>query len=338
MYKPLISAVIPIYNTERYLERCIRSVVSQTYENLQIILVDDGSPDNSPQICDRWAEQDPRIRAIHKQNAGLGMARNSGMDAADGEYIFFFDSDDYVEHTIVEKCVASALEHGSDVVLFGYTDAYEGGRLEPQPVKTSELVFRHKSLTGKLLPAIFSYSMGLGLGACGKMFRRAVLEEQGLRFRSEREIISEDAFFVLEVFSHIATASVVPENLYYYYKNDHSLTTTYNSRRQQKNDIFLCESVAYARKAGLPEAVMTTICVRYHAYTISAMKQVLSSQLPKPEIKQKLYEIFRSPVLRSTLYLSVLRTEKTTQQLFFILLKLRCYSLCHWMLRLKNKS
>lgn len=96
MKKPLISVIVPIYNVESYLNRCVESIVNQTYQNLEIILVDDGSPDNCPQICDDWARKDSRIKVIHKENGGLSDARNAGMNIATGEYISFIDSDDYV--------------------------------------------------------------------------------------------------------------------------------------------------------------------------------------------------------------------------------------------------
>ena len=93
----LISVIIPIYNVEAYLDECIASVIAQTYSNLEIILVDDGSPDNCPQMCDEWAAKDSRIRVIHKENGGLSDARNAGIDIATGEYIAFVDSDDWIE-------------------------------------------------------------------------------------------------------------------------------------------------------------------------------------------------------------------------------------------------
>ena len=125
-----VSIVIPIYNVEKYLDRCIKSVVNQTYSNLEIILVDDGSTDSSGSLCDLWAKNDKRIYVIHKQNAGLGMARNSGLELSTGEYIFFLDSDDYVDVTLVEKCLKKANEYDADVVIYGRTNVDEDGLLD----------------------------------------------------------------------------------------------------------------------------------------------------------------------------------------------------------------
>ena len=100
--KPLISVILPIYNVAQFLPRCIESVCSQTYDNLEIILVDDGSPDDCGDICDKYAEKDNRIVVVHKQNGGLSDARNKGAEIANGEYITFIDSDDYVTDTYVE--------------------------------------------------------------------------------------------------------------------------------------------------------------------------------------------------------------------------------------------
>ena len=100
--KELISIVIPVYKVELYLEKCIESIINQTYKNLEIIIVDDGSPDNCPQICDEYSKKDKRIKVIHKENGGLSDARNAGIDIATGKYIAFVDSDDYVSDDYVE--------------------------------------------------------------------------------------------------------------------------------------------------------------------------------------------------------------------------------------------
>lgn len=101
---PLISVIVPIYNVEKYLARCVDSIVNQTYKNLEIILVDDGSPDRCPQMCDDYAEKDRRIKVVHKNNGGLSDARNAGMAVATGEYISFIDGDDYVSDDFLNVC------------------------------------------------------------------------------------------------------------------------------------------------------------------------------------------------------------------------------------------
>ena len=105
MDKPLISVIVPIYKVEKYLEACVESLVSQSYEKLQIILVDDGSPDDCPRMCDQWKEKDSRIEVIHKANGGLGNARNAGLKSAIGEWISFIDSDDYIGLNTYEDCI-----------------------------------------------------------------------------------------------------------------------------------------------------------------------------------------------------------------------------------------
>ena len=101
MNKPLVSVIIPIYNVEKYLDRCLKTIVGQTYNNLEIILIDDGSPDSCPQKCDGWAKKDSRIKVIHKKNGGVSSARNRGLDVATGEYISFIDPDDIIHPNIM---------------------------------------------------------------------------------------------------------------------------------------------------------------------------------------------------------------------------------------------
>ena len=122
------SVVLPIYNVEKYLNRCLDSVMNQTYKKLEIILVDDGSPDNSPQMCDNWAKVDDRIKVVHKKNAGLGEARNSGLDVATGDYIVFFDSDDYIDTRLFEELYTVII---SDIRMHAFCKTFRinrGGR------------------------------------------------------------------------------------------------------------------------------------------------------------------------------------------------------------------
>ena len=115
-----ISVVVPVYNVEDYLDRCVKSIISQTYENLEVILVDDGSADGSPVMCDSWAQKDPRIKVIHKPNGGVSSARNAALDAATGDFIGFVDSDDWIENDFYELLMKSLAENGSDIAFCGY--------------------------------------------------------------------------------------------------------------------------------------------------------------------------------------------------------------------------
>ncbi len=124
-----ISCIVPVYNVERYVGKCVASLQNQTFRDLQIVLVDDGSTDSSGEICDRFAKEDSRIYVIHKENSGLGAARNTGLRAADGEYVFFVDSDDYVENTLAEKTIAAAQQFDADIVMYGYHKVSEDGQV-----------------------------------------------------------------------------------------------------------------------------------------------------------------------------------------------------------------
>ena len=114
--QPLLSVIIPVYKVEKYLRRCLDSIVNQTYKNLEIILVDDGSPDNSGKICDEYAQNDKRIKVIHQKNKGQGAARNTGIIAANGELITFVDSDDWIENNTYEIMVSKLLQYELDII------------------------------------------------------------------------------------------------------------------------------------------------------------------------------------------------------------------------------
>ena len=125
MQGTVVSIIVPVYKVEQYLDRCVQSIVNQTYKNLEIILVDDGSPDNCPAMCDAWAEKDSRIRAIHKENGGLSSARNAGLEMATGAFLQFTDSDDWLEPEMIAYLIDLAERNEADVVRCGYFESYE---------------------------------------------------------------------------------------------------------------------------------------------------------------------------------------------------------------------
>ena len=134
MNKPKVSIVVPIYNVEKYLDRCIQSLLAQTLKEIEIILVDDESPDNCPQICDRYVAKYTYVKVVHKKNDGLGQARNSGMEVATGEYIAFVDSDDFIDADMMERLYDECKEHSLDVIYSEFNvDEYPGFRITLKP-------------------------------------------------------------------------------------------------------------------------------------------------------------------------------------------------------------
>ena len=194
--RALVSVVIPVYNVEKYLRKCIDSVVSQTYKNIEIILVDDGSPDKCPQICDEYAEKYDNITVIHKTNGGLSDARNVGIERAKGKYILFLDSDDSLEITAIEDMVVIASKQNADAVIpYRYNKVFEDGT-----VKEAQH-FKPEMFTDD--PIAFSLDMLIGKGrarrATAVLYNNLLIKEKEIRFPIGR--VSEDFFFNLDYLS-----------------------------------------------------------------------------------------------------------------------------------------
>lgn len=309
MKQGLVSVVLPIYNVEKYLNNCIESVVNQTYRNLEILLIDDGSPDNCPQICEEWADKDARIRVIHKENAGLGMARNTGIEHASGEYICFFDSDDYIAPDTVEKVYNRAVQEQADVVVFGLTYMDENGT----PYNTFVPGVGYKTYRGaqvqeEFLPEFVGPDLKnngkrqLYMSACLMLYSMKMIHESGWRFVSEREIISEDVYSLLALCVHLRTVTVLPEPFYYYRTNFNSLSRKYVPNRYARIRHFYMESIALCKSLGYSTEVLHRLTQPYLSFTVAAMKQAaVADSLTRRERKQEVQTIVEDELLQQTL-------------------------------------
>lgn len=229
--QPKVSIVVPVYNVEKYLDRCVQSLRNQTVHDIEIILVDDESPDNCPALCDRYALEDARIKVVHKKNGGLGMACNSGIEAAGGEFIAFVDSDDWVDNNMYECMLAAAEKHNADVVYTGLKRS-DGANITcylPHP-NTEEIRSDHESIDELFKDMIASapqvrVDRRIQVSAKVAIYRKSVIDSNNIRFESERNFISEDMLFNLDFLRHAMVAVVLPEYFYYYYNNPNSITT-----------------------------------------------------------------------------------------------------------------
>ena len=212
----LITVIIPVYKVEPYLDRCVQSVIDQTYGNLEIILVDDGSPDGCPAICDAWAEKDDRVRVIHQKNGGLSAARNAGLDCMRGEYVAFVDSDDAVENTYIEKMHGAIKTAETKLALCGVCVIRSDEKPAPvahdlPPVIDRVSVLR--SIGGQSdINILFSV-------AWNKLYHFSLFSV--LRFPVDR--IHEDEFIMHHIFHQTPQIAVVPDALYRYYRRDDSI-------------------------------------------------------------------------------------------------------------------
>ena len=223
---PAVSVIIPVFNVEDYLDRCLESVANQSFSDMEIILVDDKSTDSSGLICDNWSEKDRRIRVIHKETKeGLGFARNTGLDAASGEYVVFVDSDDYITPNMVEKCYNRMEEESADLCICMNSLELGNGYIEKINYTGSKLVFDCEEIREELLPSMINMKSGIFPTAWGKMFSLKVFNDNNIRFPSERVLALEDVYFDLMLYKHLNKAVVIPEQHYFYnMTNPHSLT------------------------------------------------------------------------------------------------------------------
>lgn len=220
MEKALISVIMPVYGVEKYLDYSINSVLNQTYTNFELILVDDKSPDKCPEICDKYASQDNRIKVIHKeQNQGLGFARNTGYSAANGEYICFLDSDDYMEPNLLEKAF-NALDENTEMVVFGINRVFENKdgsikkieRLSPEQKESTSSRETADIFAMLNRSKVFPF-------AWNKLYKKSFVDKCQIQF--EKTKLIEDFLYNIDLFSKATYIKVIPDTLSNYRKPAH---------------------------------------------------------------------------------------------------------------------
>lgn len=231
----MISIVVPIYNKEKYLNKCLDTIINQTYRDLEIILVDDGSTDNSPQICDDYAQKDERVVVIHKPNGGLSTARNAGLSSAHGDYITFVDSDDYIELDTYEY-VANAVKNNEDVILFREKLVDLNGNILniEGDTPTDKVYYTNQDFLADLIIKKQTN------GCCDKVYKKETLGD--LRFEENRHH-GEDVLFNIQFLTRVKSVAYVDSIKYSYVSNVDSIThSSFNSH--SVDNIYFKDKVA----------------------------------------------------------------------------------------------
>ncbi len=236
---PLFSIIVPVYNVEKYINKCIDSVLAQTFTDFELILVDDGSPDGCSAVCDDYAEKDSRIKVIHKQNEGLINARKSGLAIADGKYIGFVDSDDWIESDTYENFAEMIKKYEPDMVLSDFYYDYGNKLINSEQLFEQE--FYDKSALESTLYPVMLYSgiyYKFGVNPCcwSKVYKKELIEKN-LPLVDGRIKMGEDAAFTYPCLLDAKSAATIKKPGYHYISNDESMTNSYD--RDLKNIIFL---------------------------------------------------------------------------------------------------
>lgn len=240
--KVKVSIIVPVYNVEKYLSRCMKSLMNQTLKDIEIILVDDGSPDSCPKMCDDFTVQDSRTKVIHKLNGGLGFARNSGLEIATGEFVAFVDSDDYVDLNMYETLYNQAKKYKLDTLFCGFNNVDNKNNSHPvSEVKALKVFNSQNEIQDFLLDMIgtepdYAVDRKYQMSVWHAIYSRNSIENNNIRFCSEKEFISEDIIFHIDYLQKANKIGIIPDAMYYYCQNidSTSLTKTFREDRFEK--------------------------------------------------------------------------------------------------------
>ena len=218
---PLISIIVPVYNVEDYLKACLDSIINQTYKNLEIILVDDGSIDESGKICDEYAAKDNRVKVIHNENRGVSHSRNCGLDIAKGEYILFIDSDDTVKNNYVFEMVKEVREKDYDLIVSNIIDVFD--------TESRIRIKNIEGLTGDIRKDFYKLRMLLRVPVV-KLYKKSIINKYNIRF-SENMKVSEDQVFNFEYYSQIKSYKFIDYSGYnYFHRKVFSLSKSFDQK------------------------------------------------------------------------------------------------------------
>lgn len=209
----LVSVIVPVYNVEKYLEKCLDSIINQTYEDIEIILIDDGSQDNSGAICDVYAKRDNRILVIHKENTGVSDTRNKGIDVAQGKYICFIDSDDTVSLSYIEKLVQPTRHEDYDLVICNFQKLF--------PDKVLDMSFSNIKCFSGVFIRDYQFLYTITSFPCGKLYKASVIKGKNIIFPVDFPD-AEDQMFNFQYYCYVKKYCLINEPLYYYWQRSGS--------------------------------------------------------------------------------------------------------------------
>ena len=316
----LISIIVPVYNVEKYLKKCIQSIINQTYKNLEIILVDDGSSDNSGKICDEFAQKDNRIKVIHKTNSGLSDARNAGLDVMSGEWVSFVDSDDFVSPYYIENLLNLSLKTNSDISITSFKYVFENNEDGiSAKIDENDSVLTHEK--DEFLSQIF-YSKLYDIGATRKLFKKELFN--GLRFPKGE--ISEDLAIIPYVFKNANKVVFCDKKDYFYLLRSDSISRT--NVFSQKN-LFMFKALSDL-KSNFINDKKTLRAINFYENLVNLAAAVRFGDDYKPYKKPLKFKDFIETLFN--------KNVKFTHKIYFLLYFCFGYKICARIWKFHKKS
>ena len=233
----MLSIILPVYNAENYLEKCLNSILAQTYDHFEIILINDGSKDNSPAICKTFAKQDKRFIYINQANQGVAMARNHGLKLAKGNYVGFVDADDVIEPNMFQNLLSPLSENNYDVVLSHYKICNTDNFHIPKTKIPTKIYLGKNEIKNNILKTYYTGGDPIVPALWNKIYKRSFIEQHHLKFHNQKAVRASDYWFNFEVFQHAFSAFVI-EHANYCYNNEVS-GSIINSFRENQFEGFL---------------------------------------------------------------------------------------------------
>lgn len=269
-----VSIIVPVYNAEKVLTDCVDSIIKQTYNNWELWLVDDGSKDSSGVLCDEYVKKDDRIRVVHKVNEGVSIARNTGLERANGEYVFFVDSDDYLESETVEKAMKEALKYEADVVMFGFFyHCKETGEITQNQI--DKLFVGDKM---EFVSDLFRETFGKELlnPPWNKFVKKSFLDLNDIKFISEFSIC-EDMIFTMDILDKAEKIVFLNESLYHYiYKKGDNLVNRFHSNFYDALSVYVKKTERFLAENNAVQETVTMVNSFYVNQTIAYVKKIYS--------------------------------------------------------------
>jgi len=333
-----------VYNVEKYLKRCVDSIQRQSYKNLEIILVDDGSPDNCGQMCDELKSSDPRIKVVHRENGGLGFARNSGLEAATGEYVTFIDSDDWIDEEHIANLYAAIKENEADVALGSHKSVSVDGTEQAHPLPMAYRAYRDAEVRDMiLLPVIgadvhYPQDVQISSSCCMNLYRMDIIRREKLRFESEKYAVAEDLYFNVDYLYHAKCVVATDEIGYCYFQNENSISRKYDRKRFGRTLNFYRVLSERIGRYALGDSAMRRAERSFLMKIRVAIRHIVISDMDRHQKIAEIREILNDSLVSSVLDSYPVETYIPAMRLLSVLMRAKCVRTVYLMMKFRETA